>query len=71
MLNLHHLFYSETGSVNATGFNSAQVLQVFNMQLSQLLSVQKHRDSKETICINNILQNVSVLKDEASDYGEL
>lgn len=42
MLNRRHLFYCETGSINTTGFNSAQVLQVFNMQLSQLLSVQKH-----------------------------
>lgn len=42
MLNRHHLFYCETGSINATGFNSAEVLQVFNMQLRELLSVEKH-----------------------------
>lgn len=32
--------------------------------------LENHKDPKETMCINNILQNVSIFKDEASDSWE-
>lgn len=72
MLNHLHMWCCETSPIKAAGFNSAKIaagLQ-YAAQWASVYS-ETHKDSKETICINNILQNVSIFKDEASDFWEL